>query len=176
MSGKTIPNPRRSLTGSRRKHALLLACCLFLFQVPKAQAQVFGYGIGGPAAVSGFFGSLTGFHVAGGGELLLARRAGGNAELGMLGNVSSVLQVVSVNGVVHLLSVPTSGGVSPFITGGYSRLSSGEGAFEAWNVGAGVDIWEKNHVGFRLDVRDHVRPDSRGTVQYLAFRVGVVVK
>lgn len=175
MNGTTTSNARRSLAGGRAR-ALLLACCLFLLGIPNAHAQALGYGIGGPAAVSGFFGSLTGFHAAGGGEVLVGRRAGGGAELGMLGNVSSVLQVVSVNGVVHILPVPLAHGVSPFITGGYSRLSSGEGAFAAWNVAAGVDIWEKNHAGLRIDVRDHVRPDSRGTVHYLTFRIGVVVK
>jgi hypothetical protein len=64
----------------------------------------------------------------------------------------------------------------PFFTGGYSRFSSGEGAFNAWNVGAGADFWFDDHAAFRLDVRDHIRPDARGTVHYVAVRFGVAFK
>jgi hypothetical protein len=76
--------------------------------------------------------------------------------------------------VVHLL--PATRRVSPFITGGYTRMSNADGGFRAWNAGAGVDLWAKDRVGARLEFRDHVRDDPRGTVQYWTLRGGVVFR
>lgn len=144
--------------------------------VREAPAQGLAYGIAGPAGVSGFFGSPgTALHAAGGGEALAAGRVGGAAELGILANASSALLVFSANGVVHLRDARRSRH-SPFVSGGYTRMSSGEGSFDAWNVGVGIDIWSREHLGLRVEFRDHVRPDSRGTVQYWTIRDGVAVR
>jgi hypothetical protein len=75
-----------------------------------------------------------------------------------------VLGRVSVNGVVHVVPSSPEHRVSPFVTGGWTRTSSGEGSFNAWNLGV------------RVEFRDHVRPDSRGTVQYWTVRAGVTVR
>jgi hypothetical protein len=142
--------------------------------VRTAEAQALGYGIAGPAGFSGFFGSsASGLHAAGGAEVLVGGRAGVAAELGVLANATSALLVFSGNGVFHALRATTERGPSPFVTGGYTYMRSGEGSFNAWNVGAGLDIWLSDHVGVRLEFRDHVRPDRRGAVQYWTFRAGV---
>lgn len=124
-----------------------------------AEAQLLGYGIAGPAGVSGFFGSSgSSIHAAGGGEALVGGRAGIGGELGVFASSSIGLLVVSVNGVLHFSTNPPKRGASPFVTGGYTRMGSGEGAFGAWNAGAGVDLWAKDRVGVRIEFRDHVRP------------------
>ena len=138
-----------------------------------ARAQGLGYVVAGPAGVSGFFGSSsTSLHAAAGGEALLKGLLGIGGEAGLLANSSSVLWVVSANGVVHLGAAR----VSPFVTGGYTRMGGGEGGFNAWNAGAGVDWWTNSRLGLRLDFRDHVRPDFRGTVHYWTVRGGIVFR
>src|SRR5688500_13157234 len=110
-----------------------------------ADAQVLGYAIAGPAGFHGFFGSnSSGVHGAAGAEALILGRAGVGAEFGVIANAGGGLLVFSANGVLHVLRATGSRRPSPFLTGGYTRMSSGEGDFEAWNAGAGVDIWPKD--------------------------------
>jgi hypothetical protein len=145
-----------------------------------AGAQGLGYGIAGPAGYSGFFGSSAlVIHAAGGGEVLAGGRFGGGGEFGLLANSDGGLFVTSANAVVHIVPsrpTPIRSRTSPFITGGYTRMSSGEGAFNGWNVGAGADLWLKPRLGVRVDIRDHIRSDDRGGVHYWAVRAGVVFR
>jgi len=115
-------------------------------------------------------------HAAGGGEALVNGRAGVGGEFGVFANSSSALLVFSVNGVLHVSPSTASRGLSPFVTGGYTHMGSGEGSFGAWNVGGGIDLWTKDRVGLRVEFRDHVRPDFRGAVQYWTIRAGVVFR
>ena len=139
----------------------------------EARAQALGSVVAGPAGVSGFFGSSsTSLHAAGGGEFLMKGLLGAGGEAGLLANSSNVLWVVSGNGIVHLGAAR----VSPFVTGGYTRMGGGEGGFNAWNAGAGVDFWAASRLGLRLDFRDHIRPDNRGTVHYWTVRGGMVFR
>lgn len=155
--------------------ALVLAMVLAPAGASAAHAQLLGYALGGPAGVSGFFGSSdTGLHAAAGSELLAAGRAGAGAEFGILAGGGAPLFVTSINGVFHV--VPARQKLSPFLTGGFTHMSSGEGSFRAWNAGAGVDYWIKDRVGVRVEFHDHVRPDPRGTVHYWTFRAGVSVR
>jgi hypothetical protein len=149
--------------------------------VPPATAQVLGYGIAGPAGYAGFFGTSASpaVHAAGGGEFLVGGRVGAGGEFGMLGWSHGAMFVTSANAAFHFVprgATPVPSRISPFASGGYTRFSSGEGVFDAWNVGAGADVWLKPRVGLRLEFRDHVRPDSRGAVHYWAFRGGVVFR
>jgi len=143
-------------------------------------AQALGYGIAGPAGYSGFFGnSFQSVHAAGGGEVLAGGRVGGGGEFGLLANTGGGLFITSANAVFHFVpsrQTPIRSRISPSVSGGYTRLFSGDGGFNAWNAGAGADIWLKPRVGFRAEFRDHVRPDSRGGVHYLAIRAGVVFR
>lgn len=142
-----------------------------------AGAQALGYGIAGPAGYSGFFSSNAGLvHAAGGGELLAGGRLGGGGELGLLAGSGGALWVASANGVYHGYRITDDRKVQPFLTGGYTRMSSGEGSFNAWNVGGGVDVWLKERVGLRVEYRDHIRPDDRGAVHYWTIRAGVVFR
>jgi hypothetical protein len=139
--------------------------------------QGLGYGIGGIAGYSGFFGSRAGSaaHVAGGGELLVDGRAGAAGEFGFLLGPDA-LSITSVNGVFHAVPVRRDEPFSPFVTAGYTHMSSGEGAFDAWNIGVGADLWTSSHRAFRLEFRDHVRPDVRGTVHYWSLRAGIAFR
>ena len=118
-------------------------------------------------------------HAAGGGEFLVGGRVGAGGEFGLMANANGGAFVTSANGVFHFtpsVATPIRSRISPFASGGYSRITSGEGGFDAFNLGAGADIWMKPRVGMRLEFRDHFRPDTRGGVQYWAFRFGVVFR
>jgi hypothetical protein len=172
MSGVTLI-AQRPLT------AVVLAAFFVLgFGVSPARAQGLGYGIVGPAGVTGFFAiSASEFHAAGGGELRAASRVGVGGELGVFGS-SRVLLVGSLNGTVYLGSDPSANKAVPFLSTGYSRFGVGDsdGPFNAWNVAGGVDYWAGRRVGLRVELRDHIRGDTRGTVQYWSFRGGLVVR
>ena len=145
-----------------------------------ADAQALGYGIAGPAGYSGFFGdSSQAVHVAGGGEVLVGGRVGGGGEFGLLANANGGLFITSANAVFHFVPSqpsPVRSRLSPYVSGGYTRMSSGEGAVNGWNAGIGTDIWLEPRVGLRVEFRDHVRPDSRGGVHYWALRAGVAFR
>jgi hypothetical protein len=159
----------------------VIAGALAVAEPAAAQVTGLGYGIAGPAGFSGFFGtSGLNVHVAGGGEVLAGDRVGAGGEFGVFAGTGGGLFVTSATAVFHF--VPSSGArgrdqrVSPFVSGGYSRLSSGEGDFNAVNAGAGADVWLKPRVGIRAEFRDHIRSDDRGGVHYWSIRVGVVFR
>jgi len=142
--------------------------------VRSAHSQPLGYGIGGIAGYTGWFGSRSNSgSVAGGGEFLVDGVAGAGVEFGLFDR----LTVLSINGTLHL-GDHRAHRASPFITGGYSRMgiSDGEGGFDAWNIAGGVDFWARHRVGVRAEFRDHIRQDVRGTVQYWSLRAGVVFR
>jgi hypothetical protein len=156
---------------------MLIARFLFLtigFGAAAAEAQGLGYASAGPAGVSGFAGrGSDAFHATAGVEIVAGDRFGVGGEFGFFNR----LIVGSANGTVHLAGL-NGAKVSPFATAGYSRMGigDGEGAFSAWNVGAGAHIWFGRRVGMRLELRDHVRPDDRGTTQYWSARAGVAFR
>ena len=138
-----------------------------------AHAQVLGYGVAGPAGAMGFVNSRSfTFNAAGGAEVFLAKYFTVGGEAGLFDR----LVTASVDGALHV--VKDDDRVSPFVTAGYSRMGigDGEGTFDAWNVGAGADTWLGDHAGIRFEIRDHIRPDHRGTTHYWALRVGVVFR
>jgi hypothetical protein len=135
-------------------------------------AQGLGYAEGGLACVSGFFRvpSST-FHVGGGGEVVVDDRLGFGGEIGVFNRFVTA----GANATVHLAKLSQSR-VAPFITGGYTYFGVGDGSFSAFNVGAGVHYWAADRVGFRVEFRDHFRPDDRGTVQYWSLRAGIAFR
>jgi hypothetical protein len=149
----------------------LLALLFVALFATHAAAQGLAYAEGG---VAGFAASGShSFHVAGGGEAVAADRIGLGGEIGFFGR----LITVSGNATFHLTPL-SSQKAGAFVTGGYTRfgVGDGEGSFNTWNVGAGAHLWFSDHAGLRLELRDHVRPDSRGTRQYWSARAGVVVR
>jgi hypothetical protein len=152
---------------------LLLMLVVISSAATRLEAQALGYAMAGPAGISGFFSSSgSSVHAVGGAEALAGGLVGVAGEVGVFANASSALLTASANGVVHLATAT----FSPFVTGGYTRMGSGEGGFNAWNLGVGADYWARTRVGLRVDFRDHVRPDSRGTVHYWTVRGGVVFR
>ncbi len=111
-----------------------------------------------------------------GGNLLIRNRVGIGGEYGIFGGEGGGLTIASLNGVVHFAPAERQRGARPFVSGGYTRLSNGEGTFNAWNAGAGVDIWARERVGVRVELRDHIRPDNRGNVHYWSIRAGVAIR
>lgn len=158
------------------RRVVVLVAVAMLAGVKGAGAQGLGYGIAGAMLISGVHTPPPAVHGAVGGELLIGRRAGIGAEAGILGNQGGAQKIWSVNGVLHFGSRHLQTGASPYVSGGFTRLSSGEGTFDAWNAGGGVDIWIKRRVGVRLDVRDHIRADRRGNTHYLSARGGLVLR
>jgi hypothetical protein len=131
-----------------------------------ARAQGLGYAIAGPAGTSGFVNTNTTFHAAGGGEAVVADRAGVGGEFGFFNR----LIVGSGNAVLRFGTA--------FVTGGYSRMGigDGEGAFSAINFGGGGHLWGSGHAGLRVEFRDHVRRDDRGNTHYWSIRAGIAFR
>ena len=156
-----------------------VAACVFVLGcgVGRAEAQGLGYAIVGPSGVMGTSGSagLAG-HAAAGGELLIKNRVGVGGEYGIFAGEGGGLHIASANAVLHFAPAERQRGTRPFVSGGYTRLSNGEGDFNAFNVGGGVDIWARERVGVRVEIRDHIRPDDRGNIHYWAIRAGVVFR
>ena len=164
---------RRSCEGIR---AAALGLSLIFLTAGHADAQVLGYGVGGLGGVSGFFNVSPAFQASGGIEALFRGRLGVGAEVGVFGNASSLLYMFSPGVVYHVVPSRIGNRVSPFVTGGRSAFGESDVIFGTWNVGAGVDLWARDRVGVRLEVRDHIRPDPRGNVQYWTIRGGIVFR
>ena len=45
-----------------------------------------------------------------------------------------------------------------------------------FNAAGGADGWIGDRAGIRFEVRDHLRPDDRGTTHYWTFRIGAVFR
>jgi hypothetical protein len=151
--------------------SLLCASVGLLMGIPaRASAQVRSdaYVYAGPGGVSGSWAPAGAAIVAGGGgEWLVASGLGVGGEAGIF----KTLGVVSLNGSWHVGQRSHETGLQPFVTSGYTHME-GEGGFSAWNAGGGVIVWG-HHRGLRLEFRDHVRPDDRGTLHYWALRAGL---
>jgi hypothetical protein len=135
-----------------------------------AHAQGLGYAIAGPAGTSGFVNTNTTFHAAGGVEVFATDRLGVGGEVGFFNRL-----VTASADATWTFAVASHGFADAFVTGGYSRfgIGDGEGGFNAWNIGIGAHVWFGDRAGLRLEFRDHIRPDSRGTTQYWSIRAGV---
>ena len=156
--------------------AAISAAVLVIVGARCAHAQALGFGVAGLGGVQGFYGSLAGGHVAGGGELLAKGRGGVAGDIGLLGNGSSALHTLSFGGVWRVVPLSTARRYAPYLTSGIGMLGDGDVVFGAWTVGGGVDIWARDRVGVRLDVRDRFRSDFRGTVHYWTIGAGVVFR
>lgn len=172
MSGLTLI-ARRHLTAFG-----LAASCILGLTVSTAHAQGLGYAIAGPGGITGFFAtSASQLHVAGGGELRAASRVGAGGEFGVFGSGGALL-VVSFNGTVYPGSRPAANKTVPYLSSGYSRfgIDRGDDSFGTWNIAGGLDYWAGRRAGLRVKLRDHLRLDTRGTVQYWSLRAGIVFR
>jgi hypothetical protein len=140
----------------------------------RAQTGVSGYAVGGLGGVSAFFRTQTPMvSAAGGAEVVTPVGVGAGAEVGLLLATSGgFLRLVSVNGVARLSRGNETAAV-PFLTAGYTNAASAEVGFNAWNIGGGILLRSAQRPGVRIEFRDHVRPDPRGTSHYWTLRAGV---
>jgi hypothetical protein len=150
----------------------LVAALLLGVNATEARAQLVAFGVGGPAGYSGFFGStVDSLHVAGGAQFVVGDRLGVGGDLGFF----SRLVTASAMASWHFVGVRAPGRAMPFVAGGYSKMGigDGEGSFQAWVVAAGADVRLRKRWAVRLEFRDNVRPDARGSVQYWSIGAGV---
>jgi hypothetical protein len=156
---------------SKARLWVLCSGLVLLMSIParaSAQTRSDGYVYAGPGGVSGAWApGGSAFVAGGGGEWLVAQGLGVGGEAGIF----KTLGVVSVNGSWHFGQHSHDAGLQPFVTSGYTHMR-GESEFPAWNAGAGVIVWGHRR-GVRIEFRDHVRPDVRGTLHYWSLRAGV---
>jgi hypothetical protein len=151
--------------------ALLLL--LFTFSGIAAAQRSMGYWYAAPGAVrAGGHDALT-VHLGGGGEFAIWKGISAGIEAGAVGatrNYTESLQgTASANGYYHFFRSKTAR-YDPFVTGGYS-LFFRRGTANLGNYGAGLNYWFLQHLGARVEVRDHVLPGNGGT-HFWGIRMG----
>ena len=112
-----------------------------------------------------------------GGEGLVYKGLGLGAEIGYLGAVRGLgegVGVLSPNVSYNFLNASKSGRFAPFVTGGYSMFFR-SGALNAVNFGGGMHWWFKDHLGLRLELRDHVLREY-SSVHIVGFRIGLAFR
>ena len=131
-----------------------------------AAAQTHGYVFVAPGVASGGNNSSALIHLGAGGEAVLPIGIGAGAEVGFLWRTSlDALGTVSINGYYHF---QRNGSWAPFATGGYSNFFTLNSHRNMANLGGGVNYWYKDHLGLKLEVRDHFATG----INYLEFRFG----
>jgi hypothetical protein len=142
---------------------------LTLITAGAIMAQSHGYVFVAPGAASVGGTNAALIHLGFGGEAELPMGVGAGAELGFLGRTSlDVLGTASLNGYYHF---HRDGSWKPFATAGYSNFFTFTGHNNLANIGGGLNYWYKDHLGIKIEVRDHF---SSGTnsANYLEFRFG----
>jgi len=136
-----------------------------------------GYAFFAPGGISGG-GATTGtLHFGGGVEALFYKGLGVGGELGYLApkrSFSNGIGILSLNGSYHFRNSKPPRKAVPFVTGGYS-LGFRSGTQNLFNFGGGVNYWMRDHLGLRLEFRDHVNP-RYGTAHYWEFRIGLAFR
>ena len=126
-------------------------------------------------AVGGFPQGSDAFNGLGaGGERLLWKGLGAGAELGYIfppRQFPAGFGLVSVNPSWHYVRNGRSSKLVPFVTGGWS-LAFREGSQNLGNFGGGVTWWFRDHLGLRLEVRDH-RCAGCGDFDLVIFRAAL---
>lgn len=151
---------------------IILLPVLALAQSQSNSRRGWGYFVAGAGATAGNGTSDGTFQIAGGGEGLLYKGFGMGAEVGYLAPFQGAgdgFGILSVNPSYHFRG-SGSGRLVPFVTGGFS-LGFRNGAAGGGNFGGGVQYWMKDHVGLRLEFRDHIF--SSDTPHFYQFRVGL---
>ena len=153
------------------------ALLVLLASAAEAQTGLSGYAGAGVAGYSAFFNSRAPFvFVGGGAEVVGGTGVGAGVDAGIFANNSgATLAVLSFDGVVQLRRRPEKGAV-PFILGGYTAAYAPESDFSTWNIGGGVTWLRGRRTGIRVEFRDHIRPDFRGTSHYWVLRGGMAFR
>jgi hypothetical protein len=131
------------------------------------ERKAWGYVFGGAGAATGGFTNGI-YSVGAGGEGLVGNGFGVGAEIGYVAiDGRDGFGLFSGNTSYHFNRTSK---LVPFVTGGYSAGLRG-GASHGGNFGGGVQYWMKDHVGLRLEFRDHVF--SSDSPHLFQFRVGL---
>jgi hypothetical protein len=135
------------------------------------QHRGWGYVFGGVGSATG--GGSTGLFTAGaGGEGLVYKGLGLGAEVGYLApfqGAGNGFGILSTDVSYHFAR--GSSKLVPFVSGGYSLGFRGSAAGSGGNFGGGVQYWMKDHLGLRLEFRDHVF--SSDSPHLYQFRAGL---
>jgi hypothetical protein len=110
-----------------------------------------------------------------GGEFLFMRGLGAGAEIAVVGSENEAAGMASLNGVYHFVRSPfRCKGFVPFVTGGVTSASAGDGANAAGgNVGGGITWWFRERAGVRMEVRDYIFGSGSN---FLSLRLGIAFR
>ena len=117
-------------------------------------------------------------HIGAGGEGLVYKGLGVGGEAGYVGAAQGLSDggvIVSPNVSYNFLNASKSGKFVPFVTGGYSVVIGDGGVGSAINFGGGMNWWFNNHLGLRLEVRDHI-PPSAPSFHIVGVRIGLAFR
>jgi hypothetical protein len=164
-----------------RKLFGVILVLVFISAIASAQSpdvrRGWGYGfiaVGGTAGD----GSVFTFTYGGGGERLIYRGLGLGAELGNVTPISDVghgLGIFSANASYSFGASDRSRKTVPFVTGGYSvKFRDDDDSGPGLNIGAGVQFWESDRLGVRLEFRDH--HFFKGALNFYGVRVGITFR
>lgn len=139
-----------------------------------------GYFFAAPGGATCCGSTLTTVQLGGGGEYVLGKGVGAGAELSALDVRQSLfalggntwMGVFSPNGYYHFVH-DRSGRLDPFVTAGYTLLFR-SGTANLFNFGGGAMFWFGDHLGVRLEFRDHL--GGNPTVNYWGFRFGIALR
>lgn len=114
-------------------------------------------------------GSMGLIHLGLGGEYVFKNTVGAGGEVGFLGRTDlGALGTASLNGYYHF---KRNGAWAPFVTAGYSNFFELFQSTSLANIGGGLNYWYKDHMGLKLEVRDHFATGTN-SANYLEFRFG----
>ena len=136
-----------------------------------------GYVFAAPGgATSGFYTSAT-LNFGIGMEARVVPHLGAGIEgsgLGFIDNFAgSIMGVISPNGYFHFKGAKAAT-VDPYVTSGYTLMFR-YGSANIFNVGGGVNIWPREHLGLKVEIRDHI--DARyDTIHYWGIRFGLAFR
>lgn len=149
---------------------LLMAAQAVALAQTTSEHRGWGYAVGGVGGASGS-GSTAFFQAAGGGEGLVYKGLGLGGEVGYLApfqNPGNGFGIVSPDVSYHF---SRGSKLVPFVTGGYSMAFRSGATSSGGNFGGGVQYWMKDHVGLRVEFRDHVF--SSDSPHLFQIRVGL---
>lgn len=140
-----------------------------------AMAQSQGYLLFGPGGVTSYGNTSGAMYMGGGGEVISRIGLGGGGEIGYTTpwrSFTSGIGIASVNAAYHFRQRQR---VVPFVTGGYT-LFFRSGYANGYNFGGGVNWWFANHVGLKVELRDHVGTGDLSHSHWWAVRAGITFR
>lgn len=165
------------------KKAIALLFMTSLAAVAQSSNGYLFFGGGGILSTDPKSGGLV--HIGAGGDVLAAKGLGVNAEIGGLyGWVYGAGGYFSfAPGLSFHFSHGKKGKVDPFLTGGYTLLSTSKAHGNLVHLGVGLTVWGRGRAGFRVEFRDQIGSTSdflhtapTGAIHFLEFRVALALR